>query len=386
MATTPTTSIPTRKTSERELDLWNQHMRASDIYINFTKSQGLWRADGRPVKWSEQQRKAFERELAKVGVVLPSGMKVDDHGNMNQKNTLLRNLGIGAAITAGVVTGFGFAGMGPLAGLGGTAAAGGGAAGAAGAGGGAAAGGAAAGTAAAGASAAAGGAAAGGLGFGQMAALSAIPTATSFVTNWMAGRQQANAARDAADAAARANSEALAFEREVWGSDRERRDRLDLEEQRRYDSESVEDRHRWGADDARRTRDENMERELWNARAPYRAAGKAALADLARLAGLTVGPEDTLPMVPGGDVPTLRAQSSVPPPSEGAAKDPITGGETGHPLTNFNDPMPEPDDDGLVPVRISADAYRRLAPESEPIIQPRRVSRSFGSLAMPRGV
>ncbi|MGE3278037.1 MAG: hypothetical protein AB7O67_23240 [Vicinamibacterales bacterium] len=120
------TAVPTRKTSERDLDLWNQQFRASDVYQNFMKSHGL-PTNGR-VKLSDQMQEALERALAQSGVRIPDGMHIDQGGNLNQKNNLWRNVGIGAAVTGATLTGLGAAGIGPMSGVFGA----GGAAGAAG--------------------------------------------------------------------------------------------------------------------------------------------------------------------------------------------------------------------------------------------------------------
>ena len=131
--------VPTRQTSERDLDQWNQQLRASPVYLDFMRSQGLG-TDGR-VRLSDRQQADLERRLASSGMAVPSGMHIDQGGNLNQKNTLLRNIGIGAAIGGGALTGLGALGAFGGAGAGGAGAAASavpaatGAAGAAGAGG-----------------------------------------------------------------------------------------------------------------------------------------------------------------------------------------------------------------------------------------------------------
>lgn len=115
-------TVPTRRTSEMTLDQWNQAFRASAPYQAWMASHG--KVDtGRGVQLSDRERDQFERDMAAIGIVPPSGMKFDNAGNLNQRNTLGRNLAIGAAVGAGALTGFGLAGMGPLSGLGGGAAA-----------------------------------------------------------------------------------------------------------------------------------------------------------------------------------------------------------------------------------------------------------------------
>ena len=117
---------PNRGTSEQQLDQWNRAMRASDVYLDYMRRHGL-PTDGR-VKLSRQQQEGLEHSLRAAGFEIPSGMHIDQGGNLNQKNRLARNIGIGAAATGAALTGFGLAGMGPFSGM---AAGGGGAAGAA---------------------------------------------------------------------------------------------------------------------------------------------------------------------------------------------------------------------------------------------------------------
>src|SRR5688572_23136693 len=108
---------PNRGTGEYQLDAWNRSMRGSSIYQNFMRRNGLG-TDGR-VRLSRDQQSDLERELRAAGFKIPGGMHIDQGGNLNQKNRLARNVGIGAAATGAALTGFGLAGMGPLSGLGG---------------------------------------------------------------------------------------------------------------------------------------------------------------------------------------------------------------------------------------------------------------------------
>lgn len=122
---------PTRSTSEQQLDQWNDQLRASPIWQNWMRSMGKDRPGS---GLNDREQGELERYLAQNGIKIPGGMHIDQGGNLNQKNRLARNIGIGAAIGGLAVTGLGAAGIGPLSGaLGGGAAAGG--AGAAGAGG-----------------------------------------------------------------------------------------------------------------------------------------------------------------------------------------------------------------------------------------------------------
>jgi len=120
-------SLPNRQTSEPQLDLWNRQLRASPLYQRFVQQNGLV---GKVGGWSRQQQADLERLLAANGMPIPSGMHIDQGGNLNQKNRLVRN----AAITAGIA-GAAIATAGAAGAFGGAAAGGSGAgAGAAGAG------------------------------------------------------------------------------------------------------------------------------------------------------------------------------------------------------------------------------------------------------------
>jgi hypothetical protein len=113
---------PTRQTSEQQLDAWNAQFRQSPVYLNFMRRNRL-PTDGR-VKLSRIQQSALEQEMRQAGIQVPSGMHIDQGGNLNQKNRLLRNTAIAAGATGAALTGFGLAGMGPLSGLGGAGATG----------------------------------------------------------------------------------------------------------------------------------------------------------------------------------------------------------------------------------------------------------------------
>ena len=97
MATSP---IPRRSTSEAELDRWNQWWRQTPVYQNFMRRQGL-PADGR-VRLSRGQQAALEREMRAAGLRIPSGMHIDQGGNLNQQSRLVKTAAIagGAAAAA----------------------------------------------------------------------------------------------------------------------------------------------------------------------------------------------------------------------------------------------------------------------------------------------
>jgi hypothetical protein len=119
-------ATPTRKTSEQELNLWNQQWRSSPAYAEALRAVG---ADpNAPLNLSGPQQEAVERFMAAQGMPIPKGMHVDKAGNLNQVNTLVKNSIKGAAIGGAALTGLGLAGIGPLGGalgLGGASAAGG---------------------------------------------------------------------------------------------------------------------------------------------------------------------------------------------------------------------------------------------------------------------
>ncbi len=109
------TVTPTRKTAQAEVDRWNAQMRASKPYQDFMRSIGN-DGSGR-VTLSREQQAAFEKHLAQNGIQIPSGMHIDQGGNLNQKNSLVKNVAKGAAIGGAVLTGAGAFGVGPMAGV-----------------------------------------------------------------------------------------------------------------------------------------------------------------------------------------------------------------------------------------------------------------------------
>lgn len=125
-------TAPSRKTSDAQVNEFNAWMRSQPWYKEFFSKRGL---NPNKVSLSRGEQGALESLLRFNGVPLPDGMHIDQAGNVNQKNTLGRNLITGAAIGGGALTGLGLAGIGPLSGLGGGAAASGAAGGAAAGGG-----------------------------------------------------------------------------------------------------------------------------------------------------------------------------------------------------------------------------------------------------------
>lgn len=118
--------IPTRDTSERDLDLWNQQFRQSALYQNFMRSRGL-PTDGR-VRLTRSQQGELQDEMKRAGLDIFNGMHIDQGGNLNQKNRTARNIALAAAayyggqtagwgsgLGGGAATGTGTAGSGASA-------------------------------------------------------------------------------------------------------------------------------------------------------------------------------------------------------------------------------------------------------------------------------
>jgi hypothetical protein len=208
------------------------------------------------------------------------------------------------------------------------------------------------------------------------AILIAASAGASAASGIYAAKKAGAASREANAVSQQSNTEALAFERE---NEERRRLEYDQEqemlrkaweaEQDRGIEDSAREDARYKADDARRTRDENMARTSWNAKSPYRAAGSSAVKELAALAGLTVNEAPPMEMVSGGEVPAYptdtdlaakvsASRSAMPAPSAPPMKEPN---------------LPQPEADGLIPVTMSAEAYRKLAAPKAPtpIARPR---------------
>lgn len=110
----------TRSTQEWEIDNFNKWMR----------SQPEWQAirGNSTGDFSDLQAAQLERALQAKGITVPKDFHIDQGGNFNQKSRVKRNLALAGLVGAGVLTGGGAFGMGPLAGImGGGAAAGAGA-------------------------------------------------------------------------------------------------------------------------------------------------------------------------------------------------------------------------------------------------------------------
>jgi hypothetical protein len=106
---TPQVGTPNRGTNERELDTFNQQLRSSPLYQQFMQSRGL-RTDGR-VRLSRKQQSDLERAMGRAGFPIPKGMHIDQGGNLNQKNRLVRNAAITAGLAAGTIATLGATGV-----------------------------------------------------------------------------------------------------------------------------------------------------------------------------------------------------------------------------------------------------------------------------------
>lgn len=121
------TPAPDRQTSAIDLDTFNTQIRHSEAYQQFVRERGIGREGAWGAgKWSERDREDWTEILRANGVQVPKGMKVDDAGNFNQKNTLGKKLLIGGALAAGTLATMGALGAfgGAAAGAGGSAAGG----------------------------------------------------------------------------------------------------------------------------------------------------------------------------------------------------------------------------------------------------------------------
>lgn len=87
-------ALPTRRTSELDLDQFNTSMRSTPWYQAARQRMG-------PGALSRSEQSELEQLMAANGMGVEGGMHVDSGGNVNQKNRLGRNVAIGAGIAAG---------------------------------------------------------------------------------------------------------------------------------------------------------------------------------------------------------------------------------------------------------------------------------------------
>lgn len=196
------------------------------------------------------------------------------------------------------------------------------------------------------------------IGIGALASTSASIYATN---------RQSRANREAMQHQTRANDEALQVEREERDYDRQIDAERYAREQERLDR--LERR-----DDERYTTDANFDRTKFNANAAYRATGKAALQQLAGLAGLEVGDVsvEQVPMLPTpAPIPSAPAMAGGIPPRRRAA-DFVPGYQPPGAMPSANEP--QVGEDGLVELRMPAAAYQQFAQQYSPQRPRRRVT------------
>ena len=243
------TAVPGKGVSEVDVDTFNKGIRGSELYQQFLDARGL-RGGG---EWSSADRDAWKATLTAQGIQIPKGMKIDNGGNLNQVNSLNKKILIGAAIVGGTI-----ATAGALGAFGGAAAGAGAAGGAAGAG---TIAGAApwaltplAGTAASvgtGAAMAATGTGAA-MGLGKVAMPHVIQGIAGIATAGMgmraqnqAGKQAANATREASAASERTITAQMEFEREQRAQER-------ADAERRWAAEQEQNKRMWDASEEER--------------------------------------------------------------------------------------------------------------------------------------
>lgn len=119
-AAAPSSGPPTLgygNTNSASLDSVNQWMRGQPWYQALIRSFGQ---DPNSVHLNDAQKAAVVKAAQANGIVVDeghNGQEVDDSGNFEAKSNLGRNILIGAGIAGLALTGFGAAGIGPLAGV-----------------------------------------------------------------------------------------------------------------------------------------------------------------------------------------------------------------------------------------------------------------------------
>jgi hypothetical protein len=206
---------------------------------------------------------------------------------------------------------------------------------------------------------------------GTALAIATIASAAASTGGTIYASKKASSANDKAlKAQTTANDQALAVEREERDYDRQIDQERYARDQARIDRLEARDHERW-------TTDANFDRTKYNANAPYRATGKAALSQLAGLAGLNVGDVEAEKVAMLPNTPPQSAPASAP------LAAPATNGmlPTGRrPVHSLVPPapggdLPAPGEDGLVEMRMSPEAYARLSSQWSP--RPRRSVRDL---------
>lgn len=210
------------------------------------------------------------------------------------------------------------------------------------------------------------------------AAIGIAGIATSASTIYSA-KTQSGANRDALATSRAANEAALAQAREEFEYDRKRQERLDRLDEGRY-AENQSRLDRLEAEDRRRfDLGANFEREQYNNRAVYRAAGKAAIAEIAQLAGLNLGDlsVEQVPLLEAAPAAAARPDTRI------AALDPRASQPPAPSI------LPAPGSDGLIEMRMSPEAYEQLSAEWAPMERRpsrRRLRQTVGDMDRWHGV
>lgn len=92
--------VPTRKTSEQDLNQFNITLRSQPWYQDYFKSRGL---NPNKVKLSRRQQGELEQLMARNGMPVHSGMHIDNAGNVNQKNRLGKIAAVAAPVAASML-------------------------------------------------------------------------------------------------------------------------------------------------------------------------------------------------------------------------------------------------------------------------------------------
>lgn len=192
-------------------------------------------------------------------------------------------------------------------------------------------------------------------------AASIIGTATAGASIY-ASRQQSRANDRALDAQRRANDQAIGIEREERDYDRQIDQERYQRDQERLDRLDARDREIFDITNARLTRGENFDRMQWNARAPARATGRAAMAELAKLAGLEVAGvgSDNVPLIDEAPVARPAASMGDMRSMERPTASPYRRVRDFVPM---DDPIAPVGEDGVVEMRMTPEEYDQLVRE-----------------------
>lgn len=177
-----------------------------------------------------------------------------------------------------------------------------------------------------------------------------------------AANRQSQANRDAMRTQTRANDQALAIEREERDYDRQIDQERYQRDQERLDRLDARDREIFDIANARLTRGENFDRMQWNARAPARATGRAAMAELAKLAGLEVTGvgSDNVPLI--DETPVARPAASM--GDMRSMERPTTSPyRRVRDFVPMDDPVAPVGEDGVVEMRMTPEEYDQLVSE-----------------------